>query len=128
MDNRMTKFLIASFLMVAAGLAGLVMTVLVFKNRLGGIDTSLILTIFAGLLMLAWSLLNIYAGIQGIRIRSRRSRTAKIARFTIISVILCVAGLTLSAINGIIVSHLAVIVITGLVIPMFFILAGLERR
>ena len=128
MDNRMTKFLIASFLMVAAGLAGLVMTVLVFKNRLGGIDTSLILTIFAGLLMLAWSLLNIYAGIQGIRIRSRRARTAKIARFTIISVILCVAGLTLSAINGIIVSHLAVIVITGLVIPMFFILAGLERR
>lgn len=128
MDNRMTKFIIASFMLAAAGLAGLVMTVLVFRNRLNGIDTSLILSIFAGLVMLAYSLINIGVGIQGIRIRSRRSRTIKLARFTIISVILCILGLTLSAINGIIVSHLVVIVIIGLAIPLFFILSGLQRQ
>ena len=128
MDNRMTKFIVASFLLVASGAAGLVMTVIVFRNRLNGIDTSLILAVFAGLAMLAWSVINILIGVQGLRVRSRRSRTIKLARFEILSVILCIVGLTLSAINGIIVPHLAVIVITGLVIPMFFILSGLQRQ
>ena len=128
MDNRMTKFIVASFLLVASGAAGLVMTVIVFRNRLNGIDTSLILAVFAGLAMLAWSVINILIGVQGLRVRSRRSRTIKLARFEILSVILCIVGLTLSAINGIIVPHLAVIVITGLVIPMFFFLSGLQRQ
>ena len=128
MDNRMTKFIVASFLLVASGAAGRVMTVIVFRNRLNGIDTSLILAVFAGLAMLAWSVINILIGVQGLRVRSRRSRTIKLARFEILSVILCIVGLTLSAINGIIVPHLAVIVITGLVIPMFFILSGVQRQ
>ena len=128
MDNRMTNFIVASFLLTAAGLAGVVMTVLVFKNRLDGIDTSLILSIIAAIIMLVYSCFNIYNGIMGIRIRSRRSRTIWLSRNIIISVILCIIGLILSAINGIIVSHLLIIVIIGIIIPMIFIFIGLEKR
>ena len=124
----MTNFIVTSVLLTAAGLAGVVMTVIIFKGRLDGIDTSLILSIFAGLIMLAYSVLNIYNGIQGIRIRSRRSRTVKLARRTILSVMLCILGLILSAINGIIVSHLIVVVIIGIVIPMIFIFTGLQKK
>ena len=128
MDNRMLKFTIASLLLIAAGAATLVMAVVVFRNRLHGIDTSLLLAILTALIMLLYSLLNIYIGIQGIRLSRRRSRTSKLARLAIFSVIGCILGLTLSAINGIIVSHLIIIVITGIVIPMIFIFIGMPRN
>lgn len=128
MDNRSLKYTISSLLLIAAAAATLVMTVVVFRDRLHGIDTSLLLTILAALVMLLYSLLNIYVGIQGIRLSRKRSRTSKLARLAIFSVIGCILGLTLSAINGIIVSHLIIIVITGIVIPMIFIFIWLSKN
>lgn len=110
-----------SVLLMAAGLCDFVMTFIIAKSRENAVNTSRSLMIAAAIAMIVYSLIYLISGIIALTRRNVR-KAAKVRPFVLFGVIVSLAQVVISTTNGIIISHLVIIAISGIAIPVLFFL------
>lgn len=120
--------------MILSGIIGIAFDVYIMILRFKSGEYSRILVLIAALIMLGYAVCEIVSGVKGISFVSQTSRGrrfraagAKIAAFKKLSlavIILCLIHLVLSLIFGIILWQLAVLIVFGIVIPVFYMISA----
>lgn len=120
-------FNVVSVIMIVSGVISLAAGALILRERLEAPGAVLTLSLISAVLTLFYSVLNIIAGISGIRNYNRRTNSAVIIRLPEISIFLCLLCIIISFINGILFWHILIIIVTGLAIPVLFIYATVQK-
>ncbi|MCF0143463.1 MAG: hypothetical protein HUJ75_08820 [Parasporobacterium sp.] len=123
MAARSLLYGISGFLNIAGGLVTLVTGVIMFISRLHGIETSKALAVVSLVIMILYSLSNIVVSLSSLTGKIRHSKLQKLARYLIINLLLCVIGIICSAINGISVAHLIIVLAAGIIVPLISYIA-----
>ena len=124
---RSVLFTVFSILMIISGAAGLIVAVFIFIERLSFPGAYFILSLLIMLVLAAYSVINFIAGVSGARNYNRRTNSAVVVRLPEISIVLCIIAIVLSCINGILLSHMILMLITGIIIPVCFIYAAIKK-
>ena len=124
---RSVLFTVLSILMIISGAAGIIAAVFILIERISFPGSYLSLSVLITGLLAAYSVINMAAGISGVRNYNRRTNSAVVIRLPEISVALCLLAIVLSCINGIMLPHLILLIITGIIIPVCFIYAAVKK-
>lgn len=114
---------LSGIFMMAAALFGAYTAVLVFISRLNSNEASFILAVAAAVLSFVYSIINFVLGLFVFKRKNRRQIMGNI-RLGVVSIILFVVQILLSAVNGIAINHLVILAICAFVIPCFYMIAS----
>lgn len=124
---RSILFTAASVLMLLSGEGSIICATIMSAQRLPSAEASKPTLIIHAALVLIFSVLNIIAGINGLRYYKRRINSAVIIRLPEISVALCIISIILPLYIGTLFSYILILAGTGILIPVFFIYAAVKK-
>lgn len=112
---------ILGIVLLIAAIGSAVMALFVYSSRQSAPNTNELYTLIAAGLMAIYSLMNIVSAFIAIGRRNRR-KAARVRPVIQIAVVLAIIQIVISAMNGIYVSHLLILLGTSIAIPEIVLL------
>ena len=124
---RSVFFTVASVIMIISGVAGLVVLIIMMNERLCARSSSVAVLLICCILIIIYNIFNIISGLKGLQYSNRRSNSSVIIRLPQITVIMCLIAVIFSFINGVKAWHMAVLILTGILVPAVYIFAAVRK-
>ena len=132
------SFRIWCFFMILFGLGLTALGILLMLHRFEDPSISRIMTLFATLILLAAGILEIVSGIRGFifsagvsrgrRFRAVSAKVRSFKRFGLSVLLLCVFQIIFSCLTGIMIWQLALLLVGGIFLPLFYIASAKSLR
>lgn len=124
---RSVYFTVTSIIMIAAGAVGLAASVWITVERVNSPLSSLPLVLISGTFMGICAIMNFVSGVGGVRNYNRRINSSMIIRVPEASIFLCAVAILLAVINGSVLWHLAIILVSEIAVPAVFIHSAIKK-
>ena len=124
---RSVLFTVFSIIMIAAGAIGMIAAAFFVAERIHFPETILLLTLAIAALQVIGALFNLITGISNVRKYNKRTNSEVVITLPKLTIVLSVIAMILSCINGIMLSSLIVLLITGVLIPLLFIYSAVRK-
>ena len=121
MKKKNASYIVTGIFMILSGLAGLVLTVLVFISGLTSAVSALSFTVISAALTMIWAIINLNIGFSSVGGAKNQKRLKRNFYLGTVSVIIFIVQILLSAANGISAVHLIILIACGFVIPCVYI-------
>lgn len=122
------SFIFFSILMFIAGIVVIFAAFVLLATKLKDNDATRILVYISMILMLAYGVFEIVAGIASVSENRRITNQSGCVTLTKLAIIFCIIQMILAAFNGIMVWQLALIFVTGILIPIIYLIVSKRGR
>lgn len=124
---RSVFFTASSIAMIFSGILGFITAALVTTERLNMANASVPAAFITMGIIIIYSITNIICGIAGAKKYNRRINSSVIIRIPEISIVMCILSLIFSLFNGIRTAHMLLIILSGIVVPLVFIVSAIKK-
>lgn len=126
--RKSTGFVTASILLFAAGIAAVVVGILTAVTKLHDGDASKAMVYIALIITIAYGIVEVITGLVSLSGKSRSINPVKCVTLGRIIIILCFIQIIISGFNGIYAGYLTALIIIGILIPLFYLIASAKGR